>query len=63
MARRNPASEAAQLKRRGREGQPTEEDVPPPGVFPGRKPVFIPGQLGLGEESELGDDEDGNPPR
>jgi hypothetical protein len=33
-----------------RKGPPTEADVPPPTVFPGRKPVILPGQLALDRE-------------
>jgi hypothetical protein len=49
-SRSNPAVATAKRMLAARKGPPTEADVPPPTVFPGRKPVILPGQLALDRE-------------
>ena len=54
MARPEPHPALAEARRLvvARKGPPTEADVPPPSVLPGRKPVILPGQLSLAEEPD-----------
>jgi hypothetical protein len=47
VARNNPGISEALRALKLRKGPPSDDDRPPPGVFPGKKVKLIPGQLDL----------------